>query len=160
MVIGNKNEVNNVVDDLFWSFHFGWLQFVLFALLTCYHKALLLYNLMSHRLFDYDFVRSNRLEVYLSFFASYRMFAYCPNAITPPTNEYASRTSLVMSKLRHLSQLKFIYCVCVNVVAVYVVAFLNHVQYVQRKKKHANSFCIHWMNTLRQLKKKLLSSFI
>ena len=73
---------------------------------------------MSHRLFDYDFVRSNRLEVYLSFFASYRMFAYCPNAITPPTNEYASRTSLVMSKLRHLSQLKYILrlrkrCCCV-----------------------------------------------
>ena len=63
------------------------------------------------------------------------MFAYCPNAITPPTKEYASnKLSYVKATTSESAE---IYCVCVNVVAVYVVAFLNHFVYVP-KKKHAN----------------------
>ena len=63
------------------------------------------------------------------------MFAHCPNTITPPTKEYASnKLSYVKATTSESAE---IYCVCVNVVAVYVVAFSKSFS-MFRKKKHAN----------------------
>ena len=68
------------------------------------------------------------------------MFAYCPNAITPPTKEYASnKLSYVKATTSESAE---IYCVCVNVVAVYVVAFLNHFVCSQKEACKLKPYCV------------------